>query len=352
MARQLLNRVAKKVLTESLRIRPGENVAVESWNTGLDFARTAVLEARRIGATPVLLLEDEDTFVASLRESPTKFAGTMGRHEVALLSRTNGYVFIPGPLLGGSPRLSRAALSRSTAYNPSWYEAAKKARLRGARMLFGYVGPDLAGILRRPLGQVVEHQLTAALTDFRRVHRTGLALSGRLRAGARLTLTSDGETLSFGLGREEALDDGTVSAGDVTRGENITNIPPGYYAREIAPSTLEGTVCLFAPVPRIGAVADLRLQFKEGRLTRWESDSAQREVNRLVEDTPRDRRTLSALVIGLNPALRRGFGQDRLVEGAVSFFGLLQSTTRGPTLKVGSRTLIRDGAVDPALMQP
>lgn len=347
-----MDRVARKVLRESLRLRAGENVTIETWNTGLAFAERTAVQARQIGATPVLLFEDEGSFVEGLRRTPKESAGKMGQHEYALLSRTNAYVFIPGPVLGGSSRLSPAAVTVSTAYNSSWYHVAKKARLRGARMLFGYAGPELAEILRKPLNQVVEHQLASVLTDFKRVHRTGVALSNRLKARAKVTLRSEGDTLHFELGTEEALDDGIVSRDDLTRGGNMTNVPPGYYAREIVSSSLDGVIRLYAPVPRIRAVADLRLQFAGGRLTRWESDVNQGWLNRLVKDTPMERRTLSAMAIGLNPALRNGFGQDRLVQGAVCFFGMFQSTARKATLEVGRTSLITGGRLGPELSGP
>lgn len=343
MALPLLDRVARKVLLDAVHVRAGESVAIETWNTGLEFAQRVAVQARRLGATPLLVWEDEDTFVEALRRSPKASMGTMGRHEYALVSQTDAYVFIPGPALGGSPRLSPAEVSTATSYNSSWYQAAKKARLRGARMLFGYVGPELAGILRKSPARIVEHQLRACLTDYRSVRRTGLALSKRLRPRAKVTLRSEGHTLRFELGGEEAIEDGTVGDIDLATGGNMTNVPPGYYAREIVSSSLDGVVCLHAPVPRIRARANLRLTFRGGRLVRWESDVAQRWLDRLVEDTARERRTLGVLTIGLNPALREGYGQDRLVQGAVSFFGLFQSTAQRATLEVGQSTLIHDG---------
>ena len=57
----------------------------------------------------------------------------MGKHEYKLLSATDAYVFIPGPVLGSyTHRLPREAVNASTAYGESWYKAAAKARLRGS----------------------------------------------------------------------------------------------------------------------------------------------------------------------------------------------------------------------------
>jgi len=343
METALLDRVAEKVLRESLGVRAGETVTIESWNTGLEFAMRVVVQSRRVGATPILLLEDEDAFVEGHRKTPKAHVGEMGRHEYALLSKTNAYVFIPGPVLGGSPRLSRKEATASTAYNSSWYAAAKKARLRGVRMLFGYVGPELAEILRKPVRRIAEHQLEASLVDLSIVRRKGVSLSKRLKPRASVTLRAEGETLRFDLGKEEAIDDGVVSADDMAAGGNMTNVPPGYYAREIVAPSLNGSVRLYAPVPRIGSVADLRLEFRRGRLVRWESETSQRWVSDLVRTTPKERRTFGALAIGLNPALRNGYGQDRLVDGAVTFFGMFQGTSRPADLEVGGRDVVREG---------
>lgn len=346
----LLDRVADKVLRESLRVRAGESLTIETWNTGLAFAKSTELSARRRGAVPMLLFEDEDTFVEGVRSTPKKHLGQMGEHERALLSHTDAYVFIPGPVLGGAPRLSPNEVTSSTAYNSSWYDAAKSARLRGVRMTFGYIGADLARVLRKPVGRVVEHQLMAALVDLPKVRRVGLALSRLLRPRRNVAVKADGETLRFELGREDALDDGVVDRRDLATGSNMTNMPPGYYGREIVPSSLTGTVRLYGPVPRIGAMADFRLRFDHGRLTDWSSDESPRWLNSLIEATPKERRRLTAVVVGLNPDLRKGYGQDRLAQGAVTFFGIFQGTVRAATLEVDGGPVIRESTFVPGLL--
>ncbi|MGI0070651.1 MAG: hypothetical protein ACRECT_01005 [Thermoplasmata archaeon] len=111
----LLDKVADRVLLESLHVRAGETVTIETWNTGLAFALRASVRARRIGAIPTLIFEDEETFAEGLRLTPRVSVGAMGAHERALLGKTNAYVFIPGPILGGSARLSTEDSAASTA---------------------------------------------------------------------------------------------------------------------------------------------------------------------------------------------------------------------------------------------
>ncbi len=342
MNRHLLDQVAEKVLRDSLRLKKGETVTVETWNTGQPFAARVGVQARKAGAVPLVIFEDEDSFVEGHRKGTKETAGQMGGHEYALLSRTDAYVFIPGPLLGGSSRLTRDEFAAATRYNPSWYKAAKRARLRGARMLFGYVGPEMAKALRKPIDEIVEHQLQSALVDFRKVRANARNLSKLLKPGSAATLNAEGEVLRFQIGKESGLDDGVVSRAKLAAGENMVNVPPGYFGREIITGTMSGAVRLHAPVPRLQTVVDLRFEFENGKLTSWDCPKNQEWLDALVKATPRERRNFGAVVIGLNPGLRRGYAQDRLTEGAVSFFGLIQSTAQSASLDLDRKPVIVD----------
>lgn len=348
MNRSLYDQVAERVLRESLRVKKGETVTIETWNTGLPFAERVWVQARKAGTIPLLILEDEGSFLEGSRDGNKKTAGRMGEHEYALLSKTNAYVFIPGPVLGGSAKLSRDELAAATRYNPSWYEAAKRAKLRAVRMLFGYVGPEMAKALKRPIEEIVDHQLRSALVDFQKVRANAVRVSKLLKPGGRATLEAEGEVMRFKLGREGGVDAGSVSRADAAEGENMVNIPPGYFAREIVPGTMSGTVRLHAPVPRLRTEADLRFEFENGKLTSWDCPGNQRWLDGLVEAAPTERRVLGAIVVGLNPELSRGYGQDRLVEGAVTFFGLFQGTTRFANLDVGGSMLVARDALAPS----
>ncbi|HYB75934.1 MAG TPA: hypothetical protein VEC08_03150, partial [Nitrososphaerales archaeon] len=269
--------------------------------------------------------------------------GKMGRHEYALLSKTDAYVFIPGPVLGGSPRLTRGEVIASTAYNSTWYKAAKAAGLRGARLTFGYVGEELARILVKSVGEIVDHQLVASMVDSQKVRANGKKLARLMKTRGEVVVRAEGDALRFRLGGEQEIDDGMIDRADLTVGNNMTNVPPGYLARETVPGSLSGAIKIHAPVPRLGAMGDVRLEFAGGKLKSWESEKNQEWLNGLVTGTPDQRRTLSAVVIGLNPSMKYRYGQDRLVEGAVTLFGMFQGTTRNGSLEVDGRLLIDKG---------
>ena len=47
---RLYSKVASKILTESIHLKKGESITIETWNNGQIFAQKIVSEARKIGA--------------------------------------------------------------------------------------------------------------------------------------------------------------------------------------------------------------------------------------------------------------------------------------------------------------
>lgn len=341
----LYDKVAKKILSETLHVKKGETLTIESWNNGLPFARRLVVEARRVGAIPVVVFEDESAYVKGLRATPKDVLGSMGRQEYALLAGSDAYVFIPGPPIGAySPNLSRQEFVDSTKYNASWYEAAEKAKLRGARLPFGYVGKEYAKLYKKKPEDMVRHQLKAALADFGRIAAAGKAVGQALQDGARATLITAGGRLEFDLRGDLEVEDGVVDDADVAGGYNMTYVPAGYVSKQVDPASAKGTVALASSVTRLGLLKDARLEFEGGKLVGWKSKASQKTLAALVEAVPPEKRTLSSVMVGLNPLMRYENGQDRMVSGAIGLggFGFMGSVRRG-SLSVAGKAVVEKG---------
>jgi leucyl aminopeptidase (aminopeptidase T) len=346
----LYGKVAKKVLSDTLRMKKGETLTVETWTNGLPFARRLVVEARRIGVIPMMVLEDESAYMEGVRVTPADVLGNMGKHEYAMLAGSDAYVFIPGPPIGTySPRLSRQEVADSTRYNRSWYEAAEKARLRGARFPFGYVGKDYAMLYRKRPEEFVRNQLRAALLDFQTISESGRAVGRALEDGATATLLTSvggggGEKIEFTLKGDLEIEDGIVDENDVEGGYNMTYVPPGYVLKQVDPTSANGSASLSRTMTRLGLLEDANLEFEGGKLVRWKSLSSSKMLADLVRAVPPEKRTLSSLIVGINPLMKYENGQDRIVSGAISLggFGFSGIIRRG-SLSVARRNVVQKG---------
>lgn len=342
----LYGSVAKKVLTETLRMKKGEALTVETWNNGLGFARRVVTEARAMGCTAVMVLEDEEAYVEGVRRAPSDTLGAMGKNEYSLLSGSDAYVFVPGQALTSySKTLTPSQLTDSTRYNASWYEAAAKARLRGARMVFGYVGKDMAKMLGRSVEEIVRGQLKAALVDYDRLSSEARGVASSLTEGSETTLGSAGGDLRFALKGETEVEDGIVDEEDVAGGNNVAYVPPGLVTKDIDATSANGRVRISESLTKFGVIHRAELEFKDGKLVGWEGNGSA-ILDRLMKPVPEEKRALIRVGIGLNTAMRYGLGQDRFVRGSVTLAGLgFIAVVKSASFSAGGSALVRRGVL-------
>ena len=341
------SKLCRKILTESLGVRKGDCITIETWNNGLPFATQVVQQARQMGAIPILLLEDEKTFIKTAKAAPKENLGSMGDHEYALLSKTNSYVFIPGPPLAPYTKaLSQESKFVATSYNNSWYEAAAKAKLKGVRLSHSYVGNDLATLLGKKKETIVQHLLEASFVDYRGIGKKAKTVLGNMSDGTDGEILSDGKSLKFKFMGQTTIEDGIVDDEDVQTGDNIASIPPGYVWREVDPKSTEGTVNFYGQYTRYGKLPASTLTFKGGKLTSWSSAKGGKMLEKLVDVIPEVKRVLSAVTVGLNPAIKYGYSQDRCVAGciglAVGGFAINGYVSSG-TLNCASKAIVKTG---------
>ncbi len=342
----LYRRVAKVVLTETLHVKRGEALTVETWNTGFDFASRVVAEARAVGCTAIMIFEDEDAYVEGVKRAPGASVGLMGKNEYNMLAGTDAYVFVPGPAISAySRRLTTAERDKSTRYNSSWYDAAEKAKLRGARLAFGYIGKDLAKMLGKSVTEAVEGQLKASLADFKGISKTAESLETALSDGGEATVKSGNASLRFNLKGETEVQDGIVDEKDLASGNNMAYVPPGFVSRDIDPESVEGKLKMSPTLTRLGVLADAEFEFKAGRLVGWKSSDEAR-LQKLLDPIPEAKRRLSLLGIGLNPAMKYGLGQDRFVSGALTLAGLgFSALVKKGNMSVSNASLVGEGVI-------
>ena len=336
-------KVAKKALRETLHVKKGDAVTVEAWDNGLAFARHAVAEARAMGCTAVMIYENEAAYVEGVRRAPKDAVGKMGKNEYNLLAGTDAYIFVPGQALGAySKTLKPGELADSTRYNSSWYDAAAKAGLRGARLTFGYVGKDLAKLLGKKVDDVVRAQLSAALVDFAKIAEAEGRVSPLLVDGRTAVLKSGQSTLRFRLKGALELEDGIVDENDLKTENNMTYLPPGLITKEIDPASANGKVTLTDTLTKFGVMPHAELEFKDGTLVAGTSEDG--KVQKLMDAVAPEKRRLTVFGLGFNPTLGYGFGQDRFVRGSLILggFGFTGLVKKG-SLSVGRSTILDQG---------
>ncbi|HTT25640.1 MAG TPA: hypothetical protein VMH90_01580 [Thermoplasmata archaeon] len=317
--------LAQRYLGSALAVRRGENVLIETWNHTLPYAAACVLEARRLGAHPLLVLEDEGAWFRALDTLPTPARWTrMGSHEWSALAESSAYVFFPGPAdrprLLGLPDPVRRSLFPD---NAEWHRRAAKARLRVVRSVLGYASDSQAarwgvngpGWRNQLVQATINPDAKAMAADAKRA-------AAKLKAGRELRITApNGTDLTLRLkGRSPSVDDGTVDAGDLAKGQNVTVSPPGAVIVAVDERSAEGMAIANRPsfLPSGRAEAG-QWEMRAGRLANFWYTEGQSTFEAAYAKAPKGKDVVSIFSLGINPALAPGTPQVEDQEaGAVS----------------------------------
>ncbi len=308
-SQETLSNFARSILTRNLRVRPGERVTIEAWPHTLPWAVALAREARRLGALPLVFYEDEDSYWDTVARGGARILGTVGDHEWATLSKTNVYIHMWGP--GDRVRLASLPAAQSgklTAFNEEWYDRARKAGVRGARLEIGRPYPTLAKAYGVDPQTWLDQVVAASMVSPADLERRARPVSRALARGRTLRITHpNGTDLTLGLARREPTEQvGRPRIGDRKRPLTfLTSIPSGAVRVALDESVASGTIvgnrtCYYED----GVATEPTFEFRDGRLVGARFGSGGERFDGPFRTGGAGRDRPGWFSIGLNPKLR------------------------------------------------
>lgn len=303
------SKVAQSILRKNLRVKVGERVTIEAWPHTLRWAVALAREARRLKALPLILYEDEASYWDSVDGGEAKILGKAPGHEWAALSKTDVYIHAWGP--GDRVRLNTLPPKQRddlVGFNMSWYESARKAGVRGARLELGRVFPSLATAYGADPGAWTDQLVAATLVDPAELKRRASPVAKALASGKRLRITHpNGTDLTLGLARRRVNTyTGHPVTGDPKRAfDLLCSLPSGAVRVALDESVADGTLvgnrtCYYDD----GVATNPVFEFSDGRLTHAEFGSGGERFDQPFQKGGTGRDRPGFLGVGLNPELR------------------------------------------------
>jgi leucyl aminopeptidase (aminopeptidase T) len=301
---------ARNIVTKYLRVRPGENAIIESWDHTMPMATAMIDEIRRVGGNTLHIHQDEDAWWRAIDRRQSKLLGKSSAPEWAALKAADVYVHFWGP--GDTDRLEKIperAFEEAVAWNSPWYEVARRAGLRGARVAIGFATEGRArqwGLVR---AQWEESILRACLTDPKETARSGARLYRALSVGKKVRIThSNGTDLEVALaGGAPRLHDGTPHPRDKRYGPSdmLSQVPAGRIDVALDSKTAEGTI----HANRRTNIwwhwtAGGTLEFSDGKLTSYSFEEGEEEFASQYKNGTAGKDRTGTLTFGLNPVAR------------------------------------------------
>ena len=350
--------VAQALVGTALGVKRDENVIIETWNHTLPYATACVVEARKRGAHPMLLLEDETAYWRSIDMAPAIAQWSrVGRHEWAALAQADAYVFFPGP--ADRPRfrsLPSEHVAALTGYNSDWYKRAEKSRLRGVRSILGYATEPQAATWGVSAATWRSQLIRGAVdADAKQIRQTAVRVAKKLLKGKQLRITAaNGTDLTLKLrGRTPFVDDGVIGPEDLKAGNNMTVSPPGAVAVAIDERSAEGMAIANRPTfAGFGRLEGGQWEAHSGRLASAWYTEGQAVFDDRFAKAPKGKEILSVFSLGLNAALAAGvpqvedqeLGAVTLAIGGNAGYGGSNKVGFSTWIVIGEATVAVDGA--------
>ena len=304
---------ARNVLRNSLLLKRGEKLLVETWSGTQAWAESLVLEARILGARPMLVVEDEATYWKCVEEAPAAHMGQIGTHEWATLKASDAHVYLWGPYdTTREEALPSSIRNRIMANDHEWFRLVQRTGIRSIRWDLGRTSEVWAERYGVDLTKWRSELIEGATVDPRPMRRDGRFIADRLRHGKTLRITHrNGTDLTLRLaGRPPRVDDGVLDADDVRAGNVVQVVPSGVTVATIDERFAEGTFHSEGPggvafsssshdqIPLSGG----HWTFRNGRLTDFAYDRGESEFRRAFKAAGPGKERPGLLSVGLNPS--------------------------------------------------
>ncbi len=317
--------VAHALLGPALGLRRGEQLVVVSWNHTLPWASAAVAEARRLGARPVLLLEDESAFWRGidLARSTASWA-TLPRTVRASLREADALLYFPGP--ADRPRLRGLPsdlLTPLLGQEELWSAPLAAGATRGVSCLLGYASDAEAEFWDVP-GATWRSQLIRAISeaDYATIAAAARRASRLLTNGHEVTIRSDeGTDLRLRLkGRRPWIDDGRAGPAPRPKIHALATAPAGSVLVAIDERSAAGMTVANRPSYLAGGrVEGGQWELEDGKLRSYWYARGAETFEEEFSLAPKGRETVGLLSLGLNGALPPGVPRaEDEEEGAVT----------------------------------
>jgi leucyl aminopeptidase (aminopeptidase T) len=334
--RQILNvdlaQVARRVVSDCLRIRPGETVLVMFGPLGLELGEAILIEVEAMGARARPKLWSRNTLLGTIdRHSPESLA-QLPFLDPDIDRELNAVVYVSSTIPQGAPPspAQREKLPHRLEAVSRWQQSLRDRRVRYLEIGLPYRGELEAGGVTPE--DAIDIFWRCIATDYEDLARRARRLRARIDEGFEewighrpiLKFSCErGTELAVEIDLEHSLvSDGVVSDEDIARGNTFDQLPAGYLAFLPVAQTASGLLIADYTFHRGTHFWDVRLELRNGRIVGLEAANNADVLRQSLAAAVGDADLIAGVQIGLNPAGRGPTGKpslDGCLEGVFTF---------------------------------
>ncbi|MHA2233318.1 MAG: aminopeptidase [Candidatus Hodarchaeales archaeon] len=318
----MYEKIAKRLLEESLSISKEDALVIDTWGHSLDFATAIAVEAEKLGADVLIITATDDLWSRILNELSDEQLKKPPRLAYALLEAETARINIEGvedPAIFDNMPMERYGIyaERWKPYNDRVHEL----KIKSVNVQLGMVTPQRAKAYGIDYELWMKEMTESLDMSPHELKEFGSEIAKMLEKTQEVHVTAPGGTnVKFRLaGRPIYVFNGTVDPEEMKVGSHFGGLPSGVVAFAPSEASAEGQVVADIPSTWVAKwVKNLTWTFEQGVLKKWHADENLEAWENIYLGGSGDKDHFAVFGLGLNPNAQAGHFHDMIVKGVVT----------------------------------
>ena len=361
------NETAERIVNQSLGVKPGEIVLINGSVNDIELMGAMQIAVNKAGGDPLLQLNIPKANKRSVMETPVEYLGQTRTSQLMLVRMVDAVInvnSIEDPDLFADVPEERLAATREggAPLNAAFANASVRTVTLGQT---GGVPTDAyAKSINADPKAMKDMFWKAVSVEPDALAMTARKISSMLAPGTTARLkTGDGTDLTFAIGMHESrVNAGRVADVGASSGPASVWLPAGEAYTCIDLDSANGTLVVPTTQFRGKNVKNLKISFRDGRMTELSAGSNEKMLQEFFAATDEATKRLSVISIGLNREsqplkgsdyrswemggmVTLGLGNNSWAGGDNDANGAFSTHLTGATLEVGQAKVVSDGAL-------
>lgn len=353
--------IAQQLVVDNAAVQEGEHVMISGNVRDLELMENIAVHVRKLGAFPLVVLESDRVARRMVNEVPETYDTQSPSLSLDLVSTIDVMIdFDNGEAEDIYANLSAERIARRA---ETGRVVPQKARERGVRVIEVGNGlyPTKARAKRHGMTQaeLSEKFWAGVSSNPSLLTRAAAPIQARLSSGEMMRIThANGTDVSFRItGRPHRINSGQISEADRAARQTLVWLPAGEIFLAPEAGTATGTVVMPSVVVDGKTVKNVRLTFKNGRLTSMDGDAGIERMRSIYDAAPDGKEEFGFVDIGLNPGIAGGstwtaagtvtlgIGQNVWAGGDNDTPFAFSGHLPGATVDVDGQAIVKDGVL-------
>jgi aminopeptidase len=281
--------MAKNLLGYSVKLKPGENVLIEVYDSGEELVAELIKEAYRIGGRPFLSVKSRELIRELMLGTDAEHMAQTARYEAERMKDMQAYIGIRGTL--NSSDWSDVPSDKIGLYQSKWSKTVhSEIRVPKTKWcVMRYPNNSMAQMANMSTEQFEDFYFNVCNLDYAKMSKAMDPLAELMSKTDKVRIKGVGTDLSFSIKDLPAI-----------KCDGEANIPDGEVYSAPVKDSVNGYITYNTPAEYQGyTYENIRLEFKDGKIINATANDTIR-INQ-VFDTDAGARYVGEFAIGVNP---------------------------------------------------